>query len=556
MTDVYEDKPGLWDEVEVEGESSAYVEKKSHRPGVTDVSWYTWSSSDEWDYPTMSREERARVIREFVSPAVKRHVRLIYKTRGFTYLEINTDSLAGPPGVYMLDQKTQKLFVEETYKPTEEEEDSLIQSFREGLGTPGHVAHVYKEMHPDHEMFTIGFASDYEDTGWAVNVTLIKDVMVDGHHVRLRHDLIPWLALHDAAETATSAPAAKEAWDLIVEATGVKEWARPVEMFSLQTAFPETMALLAPNVEPFNATLVDNLFYKDGPRPFHVEGKRERDRGVSIVTMAALKPSDASVEEILASTGFRMTATDHRIQEFAASAWDMGERSFTTRQLLEKMGFDADNPDTVEEFENRIQVQRRVLYDVDFTAEMRQDAGDFRYYNFVEPVLRVVEEVQRSRNGKLVLTWTLMDPPIYYLHAKSVGQLLYMDMDLMNRVMDGVKRTAANVNLAYELVKHVTRLSNPNNSMSNHHIRYDTLLARANVSFEGLARSTAWKRKQSAIKTLKNYLRNLKKAGVITGFRPYEKNGKEVGIKITPIKDKAEKVGPGKRKALGGGKDA
>lgn len=189
-----------------------------------------------------------------------------------------------------------------------------------------------------------------------------------------------------------------------------------------------------------------------------VSGKGEKKKGREVSTAVSFSWEGEGV------TIYRpISSYDREIHGAVSSLWADGQRVVSPRQIAQAAGIKHPSKAQVEHVIESVELQRRVLGNIDFAQEARgrtlffegEPVTSFVYNGFLIAADRA--EI-RAANGKVIDGYVLLRPPLMYKHAATIGQITSYPQRMLS-LGDG-SDTERNVLLKRRLLRRVYQIRN------------------------------------------------------------------------------------------------
>ena len=202
--------------------------------------------------------------------------------------------------------------------------------------------------------------------------------------------------------------------------------------------------------------ITDPRLFNAGGAVLDVTGEGERRE---VTTWVALASDDLEGVDV---HGHLIENIDREIMGAFASHWTAGNRTVTLNQIATGTGFRRPSAKKAAMIEAHVDKLARIWADVDATAELRGreifDGDIVDGAKFGGHLLEVRKSEVSTVNGKRVVGYQILQPPIVMQHAALTGQLVTTPTRLMN-VGEG-SDTDLNVVLRNRMATRIQRMRN------------------------------------------------------------------------------------------------
>lgn len=203
-------------------------------------------------------------------------------------------------------------------------------------------------------------------------------------------------------------------------------------------------------------SITDARLFSDGGVDLVVTGKNERHEVTTWVSLTSEDLSDVDTH------GHTITEIDREIMSAVASHWKAGNRTVTLSQIAKATGFRRPSKARLESVEHEVDALARIWADVDASAELRgkeiYDTDVVQSAKFGGHLLEVRKSEIETVNGRRVVGYQILQPPIILQHAALRGQLVTTPSRLM-AVGEG-SDTDANVVMRNRIITKIQRMKN------------------------------------------------------------------------------------------------
>lgn len=247
-------------------------------------------------------------------------------------------------------------------------------------------------------------------------------------------------------------------------------------------------------------------------------GKR---RGQTFITFALTAPEGTM--RAIDGEPLQLDYTDRMIISAVASLKEAarnqtGQPVVSAYEILEEMGFSHPKPERCAEVDQRIKTLMAVGVEIDCTEELNR-RGISGKYVIRGHLIEATAAEYTDQDGKATVRYRLTDDPPTYKHAKEINQVVVHPSRLLHLTpikADGteVRKASTDRQLVIRnyLLERIYSLMNRKSQISDT-ILYATLCEKAGV------RKGNRDAKKAVADSAENYLRALKKEGVIQDFQ-------------------------------------
>lgn len=198
-------------------------------------------------------------------------------------------------------------------------------------------------------------------------------------------------------------------------------------------------------------------------------GERKRNKSVDVAVSFSV---DEGVE-----LSRDISAYDREVHRAISSRWVAGNRNITATQIANDMGMPKPTPNQIRKVEESIELQRRIIGSIDFSAEARgrkllfPDGTPVDEFIVDGHLLDMEGITMRAANGREVRGYHLDKAPLLYRHAAAVGQVISYPQRWLE--FGEGSATDKNMLLRSQLLRQVSRIKNPKWKKSSN-IRFTT----------------------------------------------------------------------------------
>lgn len=278
--------------------------------------------------------------------------------------------------------------------------------------------------------------------------------------------------------------------------------------------------------------ITDPVLFTDGGVDLIVSGKREHE----VTTWVSLTSEDLSDVD---THGHTITEIDREIMNAVASHWKAGNQTVTLSQIAKATGFRKPSKAKLASVEAEVDALARIWVDVDASAELRgkeiYDTDVVQSTKFGGHLLEVRKSEIETVNGRRVVGYQILRPPIILQHAALRGQLVTTPSRLM--AVGTGSDTDANVVMRNRIITKIQRMkSDKKRSRRIRYVHSPEHPERAGLFEVVGVRLQDRDAKARAVEFARSCLQGLTDMGWISGFSEVRETGRGrpvVGVDIT-----------------------
>ena len=235
------------------------------------------------------------------------------------------------------------------------------------------------------------------------------------------------------------------------------------------------------------------------------------------------------------------TAYDREVLNGICSIYASGQDIMTTQTIYEAFtGRRNPSSQSKAHVTRSINKMRSTLFSIDWTNHAKMSGLPLEENDYIKSNdnLLLMQNIEANINGTDTNAFLLLQAPILYKYAKSVGQIVTIDKSLLQ--MDNLNNTDDSIVLKNYILTRIAIMKNPKNKVKNHTILFDTMFEYCQIT----GNKNEMRRKRELVTKI---LDELKKKQYITGYT-MEKNGnKYKSIVVSFIREQSQNKLPKKR---------
>lgn len=236
--------------------------------------------------------------------------------------------------------------------------------------------------------------------------------------------------------------------------------------------------------------------------------------------------------EIIPAT---FTAYDREVLNGICSIYASGQDIMTTQTIYEAFtGRRNPSSQARAHVTRSINKMRSTLFSIDWTNHAKMSGLPLEDKDYIKSNdnLLLMKNVEANINGTDTNAFLLLQAPILYNYAKSVGQIVTIDKSLLQ--MDNLNNTDDSIVLKNYILTRIAIMKNQKNKIKSHAILFDTMFNYCQIT----GNKNEMKRKRELVIKI---LDELKKKEYITGYKIKKEGNKYKGIDVSFVPEQIKK---------------
>lgn len=235
------------------------------------------------------------------------------------------------------------------------------------------------------------------------------------------------------------------------------------------------------------------------------------------------------------------TAYDREVLNGICSIYASGQNIMTTQTIYEAFtGRRNPSSQSKAHVTRSINKMRSTLLSIDWTNHAKMSGLPLEDEDYIKSNdnLLLMQNIEANINGTDTNAFLLLQAPILYKYAKSVGQIVTIDKSLLQ--MDNLNNTDDSIVLKNYILTRIAIMKNPKNKVKNHAILFDTMFEYCQIT----GNKNEMRRKRELVTKI---LDELKKKQYITNYTIEKKGNKYKSIVVSFIREQSQNKLPQKR---------